>query len=294
MKYEEIDALNWSTLKLMDISPAYCKHAADHPEEFGDKESYKLGRCEHCAILEPDEFDKRYIVQPDFGNMATNAAKEEKLDWMLYLFNEKVTFEIPEEKLSPGKLLSKQISFLEDHLPDLGIEVITKDEYDASWRASAAVRAHKHAIELINGASVEHTVQWKTKGIKSKGRLDLINERVIDLKSTRRNTLREIIKDAANYDYHGQCAWYHDGAVKAGLINGDVLPAAIFVHAPKGSKFVDVAVLSMGLYHDTLEAGRELYEKLLMQYMGCQAANWWPGMATEVMPWELPAYKMEG
>jgi hypothetical protein len=262
--YEEIDALNWSTLKQMSTSPAFTKYQADHPEEAKDTDSFRLGRAVHCAVLEPARFLDEYIVQPDFGNMRTKAAREARDGWLVGL--------------------------------PKGAEVISGEEFEAATRAATAVHAHQHAMELLRGAKTERIVQWTHPGtgIKCKGRLDAVTDRVVDLKTTRRPTVREILRDAANYDYHGQLAWYHDAAVRAGLIDGHVLPAMIAIHIQKGSSFVDIAVFSTGYAPETLDAGRTLYEDLISQYAGCQSTGWWPGMAPEVVPWELPSWKLEG
>ena len=260
--YDKIEALNWTTLKIMvEASLAYAKHQYDHPNERKDKAAYVSGRAIHCATLEPDQFDDRYVIMPTFSGTGSKAAKQE---WL-------------------------------DDLPD-GVEVIKQVDYDMSWRAAGAVRTNKEAMALLDGAQCEKIVTWKLGGglggIKCKGRLDALTDRVIDLKTTRRNTLYEIEKDAAIYNYHAQLAWYHDGAVKAGLITGEKLPAAIFIHASQKSTFTDVAILDMDKMDGTFAYGRAKYETLLKRYIGCKASNWWPGMAPKPVMWVLPDWKL--
>lgn len=255
--YDAIEALNWSTLKLMDISPAYAKHRYDHPEEDEDKPSYVSGRAIHCTILEPDEFHDRYVVMPKFSGKGMKAAKQEFLD------------NTPER-----------------------VEIIKREDYDMAWRCAAYVKSKEEILNYLNGASFEHIIQWTINNIKAKGRLDILNDRVIDLKYTRHNTLYQIEKDSAQYNYHAQLAWYHDGAVKAGLINGEKLPVGIYIHASHKSTFVDHAILDMEGVSGTLEYGRAKYKKLLTKYIGCNAANWWPGMAPKPRMWILPDWKL--
>lgn len=290
LKYEEIDALNWSTLKHMEASAAYVKHLHDHPEESTDKDSYRLGRAAHCALLEPDRFDAGYIIKPEFGNMNSKASMMEKIDWLERVAN------APKRDfgdMDAAKNLRRCIAWLES-LP-LDVEIISASERETALRAADAIRNHQHASRLLEGAKFEQTVQWvdPETGIKCKGRLDILGRGVVDIKTTRRSNIREVMKDCANFDYHGQVAWYHDGAFRAGLIDGHHLPAAVFVHAPEGSKFVDVAVLDMSMDIDTFEQGQRLYRRLIETYHGCQLTNNWPGMAPDVVPWRLPAYKLE-
>jgi hypothetical protein len=245
------------------VSPAFAKHRSDHPEEEKDTDSFRLGRAVHCAVLEPERFFDEYVVQPDFGDLRTKAAREARDNW-------KETLHVDSE-------------------------IITSEEFEIAIRAQVAVKNHVPAMNLLHGSRTEQIVQWThpRTGIKCKGRLDAITDRVIDLKTTRRPVVREILRDAANYDYHGQLAWYHDGAAQAGLIDWHVLPSMIAIYVPKGSTFVDVAVFSMGYAPETLDAGRTLYEKLISQYAGCQTTGWWPGMAPDVIPFELPSWKLE-
>ena len=256
-EYDEIPGLNYSSLKLMEISPAYYKHMADHPDEREDKPAYVTGRAVHCAILEPGVFDDKYVVMPDFGNLRTKAAREERDKW----------------------------------LDNIGydVEVISKEDYDMAMRCADAIRINDTVSKMIDCADFEKTITWEMSGIKCKGRVDALTDRVIDLKTTRHARLEDVGRDFANFDYHSQLAWYHDGAVKAGLITGKIPPAAIVVHASHKSKFVDVAVLDM--LEGTLEIGRLQYQRLLNKYIGCLEANWWPGMADRPVFWVLPDWK---
>jgi hypothetical protein len=277
IEYSAIPALNWSTLKKISVSPSYLRHCIDHPEEESDKDSFRQGRATHCATLEPDRFLSDYVVQPDFDQMARNA--------------------------TDGTLRTKEAKHLRDtyaaewfekhNRPE--IEVISQEEMDIALRSAKAIRENKHAMRLIENALCEQVIQWfdPDTGIACKGRTDIVGGRIVDLKTTRRNTTREVLMDAARYDYHAQVAWYHDGAIQAEVITGVIQPAAIFVHAPKGSTFVDVVVLDMELTPmEVLEAGRRQYKKLIQLYAGCQATKTWPGMAPAPAPWSIPEWKL--
>lgn len=254
-KYDETPGVNYSSLKLMAISPAYAKFMFDHPEELGDKPAYVSGRAVHCAVLEPDQFGSRYVVQPKFSGKGSVAARNEWID---------------------------------EHSGQ-GVEIISQEDYDMALLCYDTVWANENVAEMCDGASFEKTIEWEMSGIKCKGRLDIVTDRVIDLKLTRHNTLESVERDFANYDYHAQLAWYHDGAVKAGVITGEKEPAIIAVHASHKSSFVDVAVLEM--VDGTLECGRLNYHRLLNKYIACREANWWPGMADRPVFWVLPDWK---
>ncbi len=261
-EYLAINALNWSTLKRLTVSPRALEWEAQNPKAPTD--AMKLGTAIHCAVLEPDEFTRRYIVKPDFGDMRRKENKSARAEW--------------EEKCS-GLFAN-------------GAEMISVSDYDTARRVAEAIEAHGPANEILGEGVKERSIVWThpETGIKCKGRLDVCGSRVVDLKSHSKATLREIIEDAARRDYHGQLAWYHDGAVQSEVLAaGAPLPCAVFVQtvAP-----YDVAVLDMEQAPETFDAGRELYESLIRKYDGCKTANWWPGMAPEPVAWTLPRWKV--
>lgn len=259
-RYEDIKALNWSTLKLMSTSAAYTRYREDHPDEEEDKPAYVTGRAVHAAILEPDVFEDLYIVQPKFDRRTT-----------------------------VGKQGYAQ--FLES-LPD-GAQLLSPGDHDMAVRCAEFAAQNQQIQRYLEGAKCEHAAQWKIDGVDCKGRIDAIaNDRIIDLKTTRHNSLSKLEADAASYDYHAQLAWYHDGSVRAGLISGERLPAAIFLHSTAKSSFIDFAILDMDGCDNTLDYGRAKYHGLLQKYIGCKTTKWWPGMANNPVRWILPEWKL--
>jgi exodeoxyribonuclease VIII len=256
--YDRIDGLNWSTLKLMENTPARARHLFDHPEEIRDKAAYVSGRAVHCKILEPDRFDDEYVYLPDFGDGRTKAAKQAKSEWLL-------------------------------SVPD-GAQIISEADFRMAERCSDYVHNDKDLRSILSGGEYEKAVTWEIDGVKCKGRIDFLKNRVVDLKLTRHDSVDAIMRDAEKYNYHGQVAWYHDGCVRAGLISGEVLPLLVFIHASHGSSFVDKLVLDM--INGTYEDGKRKYQKYLSRYMACTEAGWWPGMCKTRIFWLLSERKI--
>jgi exodeoxyribonuclease VIII len=245
--YDEIKAINWSSLKHLAISPLLYRWRLEHPEP--RKPAFIFGGAVHCAILEPEKFDERYAV---FDGIRRGKAWE---DWLA---------------IHPG------------------VESLKPDELDAIRSIAAAVLGHRVAAGLLRGGRREEAVTWTDEetGLACKGRLDYLRpDFVIDLKTTRDPAPSRFERASASYGYAGQVAFYHDGAARQRLIPGDVPPYLI---APQTSEPYDVAVFQLA--PETLEAGRRQYRTLLRRLALCIEADYWPGVAPDLVPLSLPPW----
>jgi hypothetical protein len=121
--------------------------------------------------------------------------------------------------------------------------------------------------------------------------LDCITpQRVIDLKTTKDPLPRLFARDAARYLYHGQIAWYHDGAIASGALASHAAGPPMIVAVQTVEPY-DVAVYFVS--EATLEAGRALVRRLIDRLAACQAADIWPGVAPEPVWLELPRWADE-
>lgn len=268
--------LNWSTLKHIAVSPALLKWRVEHPRP--DTPALRLGRAIHCAILEPDKFDGRWIVPNKCGVPKKAGGKCE----------------------NPGVLLHRGWWYCRlknhapiehkdvDELPE-GTEILTQEDMELAKTCGRNVLEHKIAGPMLQGGKCEESIEWEDPltGIACRGRLDCLKpEEVVDVKSSRKETPREFELDAARNLYHGQIAWYHDGAIAAGRLPKDAAnPVIIMVSTVEP---YDVAVL--GITQPTLEAGRNLYKSLIRKYAECQDAEYWPGIGPDLMSLELPRW----
>lgn len=253
MNYEDIKALNWSTLKHLAVSPKMLKFREKQPPK--DTDALALGRAIHVALLEPEKWSA-FVREPDFGDQRKKENKAAKL-----------AFE----------------------LANAGATIIPADDYDMAIRCAEEIREHKEAMSLLVGGRHEHTIQWvdQDTGIRCKARLDnLRTNDLSDIKSTRHQTPRKFLLDGTNLLYYGQMSWYHDGAIAAGVLPaGALLPAIV---APQTVEPYDVMPFRMTL--NAYFTGQSLWRRLIKRYAECQAADWWPGIAPrildfDVMPW---------
>jgi exodeoxyribonuclease VIII len=248
--YGSIQALNWSTLKLLETSPLMLKFRQTTARK--DTESLHLGRAIHACLLEPDVW-ARYVVMPKFSGTGMKAAKAE---------------------------------WLAAHAGDL---VVDADERAMVERCAEAVRRHREAMALIEGGRKEEAILWTDTetGIACKARLDIVRARdICDIKSTRRGKPRKFLADASELLYHGQLAWYHDGAIAAGALPANAeRPGVVAVQTTE-----PYDVMPFRMTEGALCAGRALWQSLIRRFAECQTADFWPGVAPtvldfDVMPW---------
>lgn len=266
--------LNWSTLKYIATSPKLMKWRVERP--MPDSDALRAGRSIHCAILEPKEFIKRWVlVSPCCAT--TKSGSPCGNEGSLYAAG--MWFCRVKGHAPPGATDS----------PGEGIEVIKSEELELTKLCAQSVRSHGPASRLLSGGEAEQEIEWTDPetGIQCRGRIDYLRpDDLVDLKSTRRETVREFTADAARNLYHGQLAWYLDGAIAAGRLPADAgLP---YVVAVSTQEPFDVAAFRLS--EVTLEAGRILVRDLIRKYQECIAADLWPGIAPDLEVLDLPAW----
>ncbi len=141
------------------------------------------GTVIHCAVLEPDEFDKRYVVFPKIDKR-TKAGKEEYAALM---------------DAADGK------------------EELKAELYDTAMNIQKAVYGHSMASELLSGGKAEMAAFWEDErtGEPMKAKADYVGDDYIaDLKTTRCASPGAFSKSCADFRYHWQAAHYMRGVEK--------------------------------------------------------------------------------
>jgi hypothetical protein len=189
MEYEKIRAVNWSSLKHLDVSPKLYKHRIAHPEP--RKPAFIFGGAVHTAILEPEKFDARFAVFD-----GTRRGKE----WDAW------------QAAHPG---------VESLKPDelKGVRAIAAAVL--SHRIAERILRGGRREEIVTWTDPE-------TGLACKGRPDYLRpDFLIDLKSTRDPVPYKFVKSAISYGYVAQVAFYHDGTEHARLRKGGDPPYII-------------------------------------------------------------------
>ena len=136
----------------------------------------KLGSLVHCAVLEPDELNKRYGVCLPRN---TKAGKEQAAE-----------------------------------METAGIEAVTATDMETALAMAASVRSHQAAAELLRDGKAEQSFWWDDKptGLRCKCRPDwMTSNTLVDLKTTGDASPRAFARSVAAYRYHVQANHYLSG-----------------------------------------------------------------------------------
>lgn len=246
-EYRKRPGLNWSSLKPMERSARYCQWLTEHPRP--DSPALALGRMIHIAILQPRLYADVCVSRPDeWDSWRSNAARA----WRA-------------EQLAAGR------------------EILSDDDAETIRRVALAIYSHADAMRLLSDTRREETIEWAVDGVACKGRVDAIAaDRIVDLKTTRDLGLF-VRRDAAQLLYHGQFAWYLDGAISAGACSPDAEACVVAVETEPP---YDVAAFRIG--EESVEAGRRLWHTLLDRWVTCRDSGVWPGKYPSLATLEMP------
>ena len=167
------DYLSYSALKAFAKSPNHYLQYVNR--EFVETPAMVLGSALHCAVLEPDEYSKRYTIAPKFDRR-TKAGKEQAEAWAL---------------------------------ASDGVIGITAEQAQAVAAMKHAIRTHDAAFVLLQHTRSEVPVDGELYGFPFKGVADAIGGGVvIDLKTCQDASPDGFRRAASNFDYHLQAAIY--------------------------------------------------------------------------------------
>lgn len=254
----------------------WAKHLnPDRPPE-KDRAGQLEGTLAHCAILEPDEFHKRYVVLPgDAPRRPTSAQINAK---------------------KPSDDTVAAIAWWDEWAAKTGGALtITRDQYDVAMRQAEQVHQISVVAEAIRRGRAEVSAFWKDPetGVLCRCRPDFAHDLndsevvLLDVKTYSSASPDEFALQIARKGYARQDAMYSDGyALAAGVtVNG-------FVFLAVESDYPYAASVVM-LDNDSKAAGFRDYRRGLDRYAECLQTNRWPsycphGVETVRLPnWKL-------
>jgi exodeoxyribonuclease VIII len=175
-EYQAIKAVNHSSLKEIDRSPAHYRHALSAPNN--SNADFVTGHATHTAVFEPNRFEERYAIWPE--HLGKRVGKR----WDVFC--------------SAAK----------------GKEIIKEADMETVHEISSAVRNDRTARRYLDDiGESEVSLFWedRTTNIKCKARIDFLSiSSTVDLKTTKDASPSVFGRLAANYGYLTQAAFYSD------------------------------------------------------------------------------------
>lgn len=177
--YRAIPAISSSLLKEFRKSSKHFLHAMTEKKE--QTKAMLLGSAFHCLLLEPYEFNKRYKVMPDFGDLRVAKNKNAKKEFM--------------EKNGDW------------------VSYISHDENETLLSIADNFFLNELASELLDDVKTEVSLFYKEpSGLKIKSRVDALgSEYFVDLKTTRCAEPNFFNREIKYRGYLQQLAFYKRG-----------------------------------------------------------------------------------
>jgi len=300
-EYLQVQAMNGSTLVHGRKSMLQLKHAIDSDTE--PTAPMQLGSVTHVLLLEPDAFEKRYCVMPDYHldpeNLTGKPQQRSSSKNTKYVKDKRADFEkanpgkpIPDFHLDPENVTgppqkrtdSKQTDYFKRKAREFyeaakhdGLEVITREQYDTALAMIEAIRSKPNAAMWLNATDTrkEVTVVGEIEGVVCKGRIDVLHTAgLIDIKTADDCAVHSFSKKALNLGYIFKQA-IHRELVKQ--MTGIELP--VYYIVVESSPPYDCAVFEFTggdeqLFDQELDKARVL----LTKYKECLESDEWPGV----------------
>ncbi|WP_423731646.1 PD-(D/E)XK nuclease-like domain-containing protein [Hafnia paralvei] len=251
--YHAGEGISKSQLDDIAVNPAFYLWRKSAPVDEEKLKPLDMGSALHCLLLEPDEFDKRFIVAPEF-NRRSNAGKEEEKEFL---------------KQCEG----------------LNMTIMTAEEGRKLKIMRESALAHPTARWMLEAQGVqEASIYWEDSetGVLCRCRPDkMITEFnwCLDLKSTA--DMDRFGRSYYDYRYHVQDPFYSDGYHKQFGEHPTFVFLAISTSINCGRYPVKIFTSDA----QARQAGREEYKRNLRTYSECLATNEWPGIETLSLPY---------
>lgn len=310
-EYQAVNAVNISTLFHILESPKAYAHALASPRS--DSPALAQGRALHCLVLEPAEFERRYVVSP-YADLRSDAAKAWPEYFRLAVFHPTqlarslavspyADFRTKEaqawkaERIASGSEIVKaaDLAMITDAASrytaaslDPDFEVLSLSQVARLRLAAEEVLQHSQVQRLLSGGAAEETWTWTDPetGIECKARTDYVGSMgLIDLKTTRSIQPRRFASRVASLGYLVKMAWYQWGLE---LATG-CTPPPVYLIAVQLDPYVDVACYQLSDL-DLMRA-RETVRGMLRTLAACRKSGRWPGlMEDRIAALDLPEY----
>lgn len=215
----------------------------------------EFGTAFHCALLEPEQFARLYVVEPDFGDCRKKEARGLRDEW---------------------------------RADNAGKKLLTAADDEAIRGMSASVREHPFASRMLIGGAREVTALWRDQatGLRCKARADYYSEPLkllVDVKTTDDARAHAFERSVAKYGYHMQRAFYGDGFAACGA----PVDNFVFLVVEKTPPYlVALYVLDVA----AVARGREAIRQAMSSLAECLRSKKFPGYTNSIQTIGVPPW----
>ena len=266
----ELGVVNAGALKILSRqTPAHYRAWVDGQDK--ETAALEFGRAVHCALLEPDEFDKLYVCAR--SHPFNRPSKRQR------------------KAANPSDGTIKAIEYFDAWERELaGRTEISADHYETLRGMQRSLDANPRARSLLHSGLHEATAIWKDPdhGLLCKARMDGYDaERglVVDLKTAEDASPEGFRKSVARYGYHIQHAPYASAMQALGC------PARAFVFVAV-EKEPPYALACYVLDAEAEGRGIELRDNAMKTLNHCLENDNWPGYAEHIQRLSLPGWAL--
>lgn len=214
----------------------------------------RFGSGVHGLILEPEVFEDRFVVMPDFHLEPGNVTKEGK----------------PSESRATDYYKQKSAAFLAENS---GREMLSRKQYDDALQCIEAVRECPDACEIIEraGANKEVTIEGVIEGVPCKGRIDLMTPaEVSDIKTMGYVDHDSVERAVLNLDYLFKLAFYRE------LARQHSCDREVSIIAVQSGGCFDCAVYDVPSQY--IDLGFDQVVNVMKDYKAAVASDEWHGV----------------
>jgi hypothetical protein len=242
--YFDDPRISASMLRDLAKSPAHFHafHVAKTAKRM-ESSAMRFGSAFHAAVLEPDEYERGYVVS----------------DW--------------DARTKEGKARR-------DEALALNLSILDRDDAETIRAMRAAILTHPVASVILGSRThTEEPIFWTDPltGVECKGKPDAVcslggRVSIVDLKTTSDADPESFSRSIANYDYHMQAGHYLRGWRE---VTGE-WASFVFIAIEKTAPY------AIGIYEldeESIAKGTAKSLGLLQILKTCREANSWPGYA---------------
>ena len=273
-EYDAIHALRRTFLwHLFNQSPGQAKYREKH---FKPTKALTDGTMVHTALLEPEEFPRKYAVMPAYELDEDNVTKDG---------------DAPKSPKSTGYYKKKKAEF-ERICAAGGNELVAQEDYDMAYTFGKNIRKHPVAGRFYKRGTASEAVivGYIIDGVLCKCRIDSLAEGGMpsgaDIKTTADADVRSWRRSVSKFGYYFQAVFYLELMKDAGLMD----PNFLFVICDKTPPW-EVVVREIG--PRTLQLGKLHVTQALQMYRDCVKDDKWPFYAEGIEETEMSDYDLK-